>query len=420
MTQVIQPKEFWEAIIARHGRSTVNNFYPPATKGCPFKYPQKVKIKVSETEKKTLIILVPCERCHHCRRMKGQIHLGRIMAEAASHDANLVLTLTLAPAKLPEFKSQLLKAWAKSPKRFKVTPRELRRFIMLHKGLNPYEVSEIPLKAIRSVNHLPERNICKYLKLAHRLLDRDDRFQDLARYDPLDLWSLASVWHWQREAMTDRLRKTHWPNWSPRYEVVYEHGSLGDRPHAHLILFGVPPHEVPHKKTQHENYPHWKWGGVVADNASKKAARYVGGYLHDIEKQNKVIAKARSTELGDAATLKYFQYVQDVEQGVRNRDIRIRNHIDPETGYLEKPYFSIEHSNFPLSRKMRETAIQLGLLPKPDLIDLHFAAEDYLGGDGPEEMVKLEAIRRGRQREIDASYPKKLLFKSASGLDHQL
>ena len=163
---------------------------------------------------------------------------------------------------------------------------------------------------------------------------------------------------WQLEIETFRRRIQRRTGIKPKVRWTAEHGEDFDRPHAHALVFGVPPEWVPTKRQDYLDVDWWKHGYVSVDNVTNASAGYVVGYLTDEDKAKKRIKSAASKNIGR----EYLErWIQHMHEGMAKHGHRYENYPD-ENGKLPYASFEIDHKSYPLDASWREIVRQHGLL----------------------------------------------------------
>ncbi len=414
--------ELWQSWSARYGPRKVKKQFAQLPDGCPYRYSRKI-LRANGT---VSVINLPCGKCSYCRIMNWSVAIGRSIAETTCHDASVAWTLTLSDQAVEKMAPRIIERHRDKP--FPLTVNDVSRVLMLRDGLDPYEIVTQPDTVHGNWADWDAHN------------DRAQEYRDRARLelsenpgrmadeifsgqsDPLELWRYPSVWRWQKELLFHRLRETHMVGYAPRYEVVYEQGEESHRPHAHMMLYGVPPEFMPPRKLlwaepiANRIWPH---GGIVHDKVTVAAARYIAGYTHDPAKRLLKIGSGRSPGIGDAAIEEYFQFLLDYRSGKVPRRITIEEYPE-KSGRLARPVFQYEHRKYPLSKKHIERGRELGVISAKPLSVLELETIEDNMNTTPESRLAEERRYRTQKKLVDLSVKKRHTVTMPNGTQVKL
>jgi len=166
-------------------------------------------------------------------------------------------------------------------------------------------------------------------------------------------WQSADEWRRQFINLRRRLQK----NWggSIKFRAVAERGEKFHRPHAHVMLFGVPSIMMPLKQLTNKTVWFWQHGTVTIDNVTPKAARYVCSYLTDGDKSSGVIISRASPGIGIAG---FKRYLSDMKAGLKKVGAKYKTFPDPETGFLQSAAFEVDFKKYPMDATFRRIATE--------------------------------------------------------------
>lgn len=164
---------------------------------------------------------------------------------------------------------------------------------------------------------------------------------------------------WKRECDNLQRRIRYLTGYKCLVRFVAEAGGETDRPHAHAIIHGIPPHMVPTRQLKYQKVDFWKHGHVTIDKVTPASCRYVIGYITDREKMAKRIWKRTSPGIGFA----YIdQWIAHMKEGRKKHGCRYRHYPDKETGQLEMPVFEADHFTYRMDATLKERCREAGLL----------------------------------------------------------
>jgi len=216
-------------------------------------YPQWIHVKGLEHQK-----LVPCGKCFTCRRKNARRAAGQTMMEQAyplysSHGlpkSQHFFALTYREERLPMTTPKphnlgfvedasgddnpFNGPFVKDPDRYALEGKEIHT----HDGLAKWSDTDEYL----SEDELAEEHF-RYLQTKLGWSENDVKRWEDGDYDPEPTTSVKDM-----QKYVDRLRKWHSRHREPeeplRYKVCTEYGGVTQRPHAHIILFGLRQDDI--------------------------------------------------------------------------------------------------------------------------------------------------------------------------------